>query len=149
MLHGPTKVKIHHYSYEFLVFCHPVLRPGDHAVSSSTVLYQDLLFVLMSRWCTSCQLYARDKCIMFPGHVFPRIYTCHHRVENFLRSSILASKIKLSMLGMITVLILCVGVNQECTNPRRQVAGATKFWSMAPFMYDPPYEIAPCHLYGA
>jgi hypothetical protein len=37
----------------------------------------------------------------------------------------LASKIKLIMFEMITVLILCMGVNQECTNPRRQV-GATK-----------------------
>jgi hypothetical protein len=43
-----------------------------------------------------------------------------------VRSSILASKIKLTVFEIITVLILCMGVNQECTNPRRQVAGAAK-----------------------
>ena len=111
-----TRLNLH--SFEFLMFCHQTPRPGDHAVSTRTVLYQDLLFVLMSRWWKSCQLCrCQWQFVMFPGHVFLRIYTYHHCVDN-LRSCTLGTTVKLSTFEMVTVLILCMGVNQECTNPR-------------------------------
>lgn len=62
--------------------------------------------------------------------MFPRIYTCQRSVQNL--TFVLSSSVKLRKLEMMIVLIMCMGVNQGRTNLWRQVAGATKFCSVAP-----------------